>query len=90
MSYVAGAPPPMRAINFGKLIALAGVGGFLLYTLATNNPMFGAWGKTLYGAYLGIVMWHFVLDAGVWKLSQPFQRGYMSARFACLRVARKT
>ena len=34
---------------------------------------------------LGIVMAHFVLDAGVWKLSEPFQRNYMAERFPFLR-----
>ena len=34
---------------------------------------------------LGIVMAHFVLDAGVWKLSEPFPRNYMAQRFPFLR-----
>ena len=34
---------------------------------------------------LGVVMAHFVLDAGVWKLSEPFQRSYMAKRFPFLR-----
>lgn len=34
---------------------------------------------------LSIVMAHFVLDAGVWKLSEPFQRTYMAERFPFLR-----
>jgi hypothetical protein len=39
----------------------------------------------VFGAYLGIVMWHFLLDAGMWRLSEPFQRAYMGERFAFLR-----
>ena len=89
MSYVAATPRPKRVIHLGKLAAFAAVGGALLYTLAINDPVFGSWRKILFGGYLGIVMWHFVLDGGVWKLSQPFQRGYMAERFACLRVSRE-
>lgn len=41
--------------------------------------------SSLFTVGLGFVMAHFVLDAGVWKLSQPFQRSYMSERFDFLR-----
>jgi hypothetical protein len=30
-------------------------------------------------------MWHFLLDAGVWRLSDPFQRSYMARHFDFLR-----
>lgn len=35
----------------------------------------------VYGAFLGVVMTHFVLDAGIWRLREPFQRGYMREKF---------
>jgi hypothetical protein len=36
----------------------------------------------IYGAFVGIVMTHFVLDAGIWRLRERFQRGYMRERFS--------
>ena len=35
----------------------------------------------VYGAFIGVVMTHFVLDAGIWRLREPFQRGYMRKKF---------
>lgn len=35
----------------------------------------------VYGAFLGVVMTHFVLDAGIWRLREPFQRSYMREKF---------
>lgn len=58
-------------------------GGLLLREMgrATRN---GRAGGLVFGVYLGIVMTHFVLDAGVWRLSEPFQRKYMAERFTFL------
>lgn len=39
------------------------------------------YGYALYGAFLGAVMTHFVLDAGLWRLREPFQRKYMREKF---------
>ena len=39
------------------------------------------YGFALYGAFLGTVMTHFVLDAGLWRLREPFQRKYMRQKF---------
>ena len=58
----------------------------MLVSLASGRLVLESWKLTIFGGYLGFVMWHFVLDAGVWRLSQPFQRAYMSQRFACLRA----
>ncbi len=37
------------------------------------------------GGVLGVVMWHFLLDAGIWKLSEAFPLAYMKDRFSFLR-----
>jgi len=83
MSYVAAVP---RAALLRRAIALAGfvvlVGAGLEF-LQRPEP-FGNLRQAVYGAYLGIVMFHFVLDAGVWRLSQPFPRSYLAERFAFL------
>jgi hypothetical protein len=60
------------------VVAFAVGGGLLLREWETTSGF-------LFGAYLGVVMAHFVLDAGMWRLSEPFQRRYMAERFSFLR-----
>jgi hypothetical protein len=36
--------------------------------------------RLLFGAYLGAVMAHFVIDAGLWRLRDPFPRAFMARR----------
>lgn len=54
------------------------VGGLILQE-TSRRPM-----GLVFGAYLGVVMAHFVLDARVWRLSDPDQRRYMAGRFRFL------
>ena len=35
-----------------------------------------------FGMYLGLVMSHFVIDAGIWRLRERFQREYIGSAFA--------
>ena len=71
---------------FASLAMLAGIStlGALLLNAAviapdnTNLP----YGYAIYGAFVGIVMTHFVLDAGIWRLRERFQRGYMREKFS--------
>lgn len=51
-------------------------GAFLLNELLRHH------GTALYGLLVGLVMTHFVIDAGVWRLREPFQRAYMRRKFA--------
>jgi hypothetical protein len=83
MGFVVARPRPV--VGLGALVAFVLIGGGLLFVLQRREGIMGAFPDTLYGAYLGIVMWHFLLDAGVWRLSEPFQRRYMSERFDFLR-----
>lgn len=63
------------------LFAVAGGAAFYWLTLqfpgATSHP----WA---FGLYQGIVVVHFLSDGMFWRLSEPFQRGYMQKRFAFL------
>jgi hypothetical protein len=34
--------------------------------------------RPLFGAYLGVVMAHFVIDAGLWRLRDPFPRAFLA------------
>ena len=36
--------------------------------------------RLLYGMYLGAVMAHFVIDAGLWRLRDPFPRRFLASR----------
>ena len=63
-------------------LAIAVAGNFLLSRgirihELTNAPYAGA----LFGAAIGVVMVHFVMDADIWRLRETFQRGYMSRKF---------
>ena len=40
--------------------------------------------RLLYGAFLGAVMAHFVVDAGLWRLSEPFPRSFLAGRLPYL------
>ena len=83
MGYVAAAPRAAllrRALALVAFVVLLGNGLELL-----RQPASGDYRMAIFGAYLGVVMWHFLLDAGVWRLSEPFQRGYMTERFSFLR-----
>lgn len=65
-----------------SLIVLAGIGaiyGALALWLLDNAAVYG---NGLFGAFVGLVMVHFVLDGGIWRLREPFQRGYMREKFS--------
>jgi hypothetical protein len=36
--------------------------------------------RALFGAYLGVVMSHFVIDAGLWRLRDAFPRAFLTSR----------
>ncbi|MCW2930448.1 MAG: hypothetical protein JWM19_1410 [Actinomycetia bacterium] len=38
--------------------------------------------------YLGVVMAHFVIDAGLWRLRDPFPRRFLASRVPYLLQAR--
>ncbi len=73
-----------RVPSSRQLRAFLGLG---VCTLGLGVALFlsglGARG-TLYGLGLGVVMAHFVIDAGIWRLREPFQRSYMAERFSFL------
>lgn len=85
MGYIAGARRGEAAprLLLGT-VAIAAVGGLLLWHIQYASRD-GAPGGFVFGVYLGLVMAHFIIDAGVWRLSEPFQRKYMSERFRFLR-----
>ena len=64
------------------LLGMATLGAFALNAAILAPDISDlAWGFAAYGAFLGVVMAHFILDAGIWRLREPFQRGYMREKF---------
>lgn len=73
---------PGRAISALALGALAVWGLILLLTREKS-----IWGPALpfvTGAAIGLIMWHFIVDAGLWRLSRQWQRDRVRQRFAFL------
>lgn len=64
-------------LNIGLLL---GVALNLASHLHDSTPA----GRALYGAYLGAVMAHFVVDAGLWRLRDEFPRRFLTRRLPYL------
>lgn len=54
--------------------------------LASHLHSGGPIARAGYGAYLGLVMTHFVVDAGLWRLSDEFPRRFLTSRLPTLLV----
>jgi hypothetical protein len=65
-----------------KLIVIVSCAGIILDRGDEFVHLLGTpWGLAVFGAFTGVTMSHFVLDAGLWRLREPFQRAYMRKRF---------
>jgi hypothetical protein len=85
MTLVAGADHAarQRLRALGALVVIAVLGGWLLYHGQTVRTV-DAVGRAIFGAYLGFVMAHFVLDADLWRLRSEFQRRFLGDRLPYL------
>ncbi len=72
-----------RAVKLAVLANVALVGGALL-SGASHLHGSGPLLRILFGAYLGAVMAHFVVDAGLWRLRDPFPRAFVGSRLPYL------
>jgi hypothetical protein len=70
---------PGRVIKLAVLGNVALVGGALLSGASHLHGSVPAV-RLLFGAYLGAVMAHFVIDAGLWRLRDTFPQAFMSSR----------
>jgi hypothetical protein len=68
-----------RALRLAALANVALIGGAAL-AAASHLHSAGPAGRLVFGAYLGAVMAHFVIDAGVWRLREPFPRAFLAGR----------
>jgi hypothetical protein len=73
---VAVPAPGRRAISLLVLLNLALIGGLAL-NAASHLHGGNALARILYGGYLGAVMAHFVIDAGLWRLRDEFPRAFL-------------
>ena len=69
-----------RVIRLAVLANIALAGGAALSAASHLHGAAALAGRLAFGAYLGAVMAHFVIDAGLWRLRDPFPRAFLAAR----------
>jgi len=88
VALVAGAPGISgdglaRVISLAVLVNVALLGGLALN--AASHLHGGSWPtRAVFGAYTGLLMAHFVIDAGLWRLRDEFPRRFLSTRLPYL------
>jgi len=72
--------PPIGVLLMVNISLIAGLG------LNQASHLHSAQGiaRAVYGAYLGLVMAHFVIDAGLWRLRDEFPRSFLTRRLPYL------
>ncbi|HTZ29703.1 MAG TPA: hypothetical protein VMC83_37250 [Streptosporangiaceae bacterium] len=70
---------PGRALRLAILCNVALAGGAVLSAASHLHGAAFA-GRLAFGAYLGAVMAHFVIDASLWRLRDPFPRAFLASR----------
>lgn len=76
----AGAPRTAKRSPALGASALAVLVGATVLSAASHLHHTGPSTRWLYGAYLGVVASHFVVDAGLWRLRDAFPRQFLAAR----------
>jgi hypothetical protein len=72
-----------RVLGPALLLNIALLGGLALAT-ASHLHDGAAAARAVYGAYLGVTMAHFVVDAGIWRLRDEFPRQFLTSRLPYL------
>ena len=70
-------PKSSRVLPIAALCNIALLGGIALSGASHLHSSAPA-ERLLFGAYLGVVMSHFVIDAGFWRMRDPFPRQFMA------------
>ncbi|GAB4006074.1 hypothetical protein GCM10028772_15350 [Nocardioides ultimimeridianus] len=86
LGMLAGAPvESATGPQLGVLLLVNGalVAGLLLNQASHLHTAHGL-PRAIYGAYLGLVMAHFVVDAGLWRLRDEFPRAFLGRRLPYL------
>ncbi len=76
-----------RWLRLAVFANVALVGGALL-SGASHLHGFPPAIRLVFGAYLGVVTAHFVIDAGFWRMRDPFPRAFMARHVPCLAPSR--
>jgi len=74
---------PARAVRLALLANISFIGGAML-SGASHLHSSGLLGRLAFGAYLGVVMAHFVVDAGLWRMRDPLARRFVSTHLPYL------
>jgi hypothetical protein len=81
MYFVAASHRRHQNDNRIVLMISAAIAGITVLTLFGDRTIWGNISGFVFGIYLSIVMSHFVIDAGIWKVRGNFQRSYMKTAF---------
>lgn len=86
MGLASGASTAQGPTRVGVLIFvnIALVVGLALNQASHLDASTSGLGRSLFGAYLGVVMAHFVIDAGLWRLRDEFPRTFLTERLPFL------
>jgi hypothetical protein len=76
---VGGPEKSQRPTRLAAFAALA-LGLGLVLNLGSHLHSGGVVARAGFGAYLGLVMTHFVVDGGLWRLRDPFPRRFVGSR----------
>ena len=89
VTLIAGGGAPAAAIRSSRLVRLsllaniALIGGAALSSASHLHD--GGWpARCVFGAYLGVVMAHFVIDAGLWRMRDPLARSFLTTHLPYL------
>lgn len=81
MTVVSGRGVHRPLVSLGVMVAIAFAGWWLLTGSLAVPGVPEPIKHALWGAGLGVVMAHFVIDAGLWRMRESFQRGYIAKKF---------
>jgi hypothetical protein len=79
----AGPRPAQRLAGLAALCNIALLGGAAL-SIASDQSARGPAVRILFGLFLGTVMAHFVVDAGLWRMRDDFPRAFLRSRLPYL------
>jgi hypothetical protein len=79
LAWGGGARGISRALRIAVLVNIVLIGGAVLEAASHVHTSAGVV-RSVYGAYLGVVMAHFVVDAGLWRLRDAFPRRFLAGR----------
>lgn len=80
MVFLAGGSKNHSSTQSFFVLFLAMICVWLIILLTREKNIWGDFQPFVAGAALGLIMWHFIMDAGFWKLSIPWQREQVQQR----------